>query len=329
MVFGGGLDLAAAGGEESGAGFELVAGMIAAGGETSVDSVEPRGGGGDEFVARGVVGEAGVAEFLMQREERGADGVEGRLAVGRGAVAFGAGLGSGGFTAGTIGERVAEAEDEAEIISGLDAAEAGRPTRFAAGGVAAGEAFLGFAPAGERSVAGLRRRGGEAGEEGLVRCGCGERGEIGERGVEVGWGGAPKGGEGLAGREEKVLGVFAFESGVGEGEARARGFGRKRDVGAGLGGDGVGRGLGELGEFPGGGEFGLSGDDADEAARRFSVEFAAAFLPSEALGLVAGGGDGGAGCTAVGEVERTAELEGGFEATSGAECAGAESVFEL
>jgi tRNA dimethylallyltransferase len=52
-------------------------------------------------------------------------GVAEALAVGRGAVAFGAGLGSGGFTAGTIGERVAEAEDEAEIISGLDAAEAG------------------------------------------------------------------------------------------------------------------------------------------------------------------------------------------------------------
>ena len=49
----------------------------AAGGEAGVEGGEPRSGDGDEFIAGGSVGGACVPEFLIQREERGADGVEG------------------------------------------------------------------------------------------------------------------------------------------------------------------------------------------------------------------------------------------------------------
>ena len=59
------------------------------------------------------------------------------------------------------------------------------------------------------------------------------------------------------------------------------------------------------------------------------MEFAAAFRPRELLGVVARGGDGVAGGTAVGEVDGPAELEGGFEAAGGAEFAGAKGVFKL
>ena len=216
VVFGGGLDLAAAGGEEGGAGFELVAGVVAAGGEAGVDGGEPGGGGGDEFVARGVVGEAGMAEFLIQREECGADGVEGGLAVGDGAVALGARLGGGGLAARAVGQRVAEAEDEAEIIGGLDAAEAGGLTRFAASGFAAGEALLGVAPTGEGGVAGCGGRGVEADDERLVGCGGGERGEVRDGVGKIRRGCAPERSEGVTGREQEVFGVFAIEGGLGE-----------------------------------------------------------------------------------------------------------------
>ena len=329
VVVGGGGDLAAAGGEEGGAGFELVADVVAAGGEAGVDGGEPGGGGGDELVAGGLVGEAGVAEFLIQREQRGADGVEGGLAVGDGAVALGAGFGGGGVAGGAVGEGVAEADDEAEVIRGLDAAEAGGPADVAAGGFAAGETFLGLAPAGERGEAGLGGRGGEAGDERVVGGGGGERGEIGEGEGEVRGGRAPEGSEGVAGGEQEVLGVFALEGGLGEGEAAAGDFRREGDVGADVGGDGDGGAAGEVGGVAGGGQFRLGGDDPDEAARGFGVEFAAAFGPGEVLGVVTCGGGGGAGRAAVGLLEGAAELQRGFEAAGGAQFAGAERVFEL
>ena len=92
VVVGGGGDLAAAGGEEGGLGFELIAGVVAACGEAGVEGGEPRSGDGDEFIAGGSVRGACVPEFLIQREERGADGVEGGLAFRDGAVALGPGF---------------------------------------------------------------------------------------------------------------------------------------------------------------------------------------------------------------------------------------------
>ena len=128
----------------------------------------------------------------MQGKERGAGGVVGGLALGGGAVALGAGFGGARFAGGPIGEGVAEADDEAEIIGGLDAADAGGPAGLAPGGLGASEAFLSVAPAGERGVAGLGRRAREAGDERLVRCDGWERGKIGQGGGEIGNGGTPE-----------------------------------------------------------------------------------------------------------------------------------------
>ena len=66
--------------------------MVAACGEAGVEGGEPRSGDGDEFIAGGSVRGACVPEFLIQREERGADGVEGGLAFRDGAVALGPGF---------------------------------------------------------------------------------------------------------------------------------------------------------------------------------------------------------------------------------------------